>query len=31
MNDTQLATALQRALDLKRQRLERLRALHVAP
>jgi hypothetical protein len=31
MNDTQLATALQRALDVKRQRLERLRAQHAAP
>ena len=31
MNDTQLKTALQRALDIKRQRLDRLRARHVAP
>jgi len=31
MNDAQLAAALQRALDVKRQRLERLRARHSAP
>lgn len=30
MNDIQLARALQRALDAKRQRLERLRAQHAA-
>ena len=31
MNDTQLATALQRALDQKRDRLARLRAIHGIP
>lgn len=29
MNDTQLAAALQRALDQKRERLAKLRALHA--
>jgi hypothetical protein len=31
MNDTQLAAALRRALDVKRERLARLRARHAAP
>ena len=31
MNDAQLAAALQRALDVKRERLARLRARHAAP
>jgi hypothetical protein len=31
MNDTQLAAALKRALDVKRERLARLRARHAAP
>lgn len=30
MNDAQLAQALQRALDVKRERLSRLRTLHAA-
>ena len=30
MNDTQLLQALRRALDAKRERLERLRARHAA-
>lgn len=30
MNDAQLAAALQRALDVKRERLTRLRTLHAA-
>jgi len=31
MYDTELAAALQRALDVKRERLARLRARHAAP
>ena len=31
MNDAQLAAALKRALDVKRERLARLRARHAAP
>lgn len=31
MNDAQLAAALKRALDVKRERLERLRARHASP
>jgi hypothetical protein len=30
MNDSQLSQALQRALDVKRERLARLRTLHAA-
>ena len=31
MNDAQLAAALSKALDSKRERLERLRSRHAAP